>query len=326
MARPAKHNAGVIGLGLIGSRVAANLRKAGYQVWVWSRTPRPEPNFLSSAAEVAESAKIIQIFVSDGAALIQTVKAMAPVLTPEHIILNHATVSPAETVEAAEIVHERHAKYLDAPFTGSRDAAEASQLAFYIGGDAAALEKARAQLEVNARAIIPIGEVGQAAAMKIAMNMVVALSVGAFAEAMCLVEKSGIPLYKIGEVFPYHIANSPLVDLKVPGMIKGDFDPRFSLKHMFKDMQIALAMASEYGVDLPETAAYAGSAMSGLQNGWGDLDFSSIARHYGYPNEENEVPEQLFGASSAQAATNGAASAPAPAKEKRKIFPLFGPK
>ncbi len=57
MARSVKQNVGVIGLGIIGSRVAANLRKAGYQTWVWNRTPRPEPNFLSSAAEVAESAK-----------------------------------------------------------------------------------------------------------------------------------------------------------------------------------------------------------------------------------------------------------------------------
>src|SRR5882757_7212134 len=100
MARPAKHNAGVIGLGLIGSRVAANLRKAGYQVWVWNRSPRPEPNFLSSSAEVAESAKIIQIFVSDGDALIQTIQAMAPALGPEHVVLNHATTSPKETLEA----------------------------------------------------------------------------------------------------------------------------------------------------------------------------------------------------------------------------------
>ncbi len=80
MARPAKPNAGVIGLGIIGSRVAANLRKAGNQVWVWNRSPRPEPNFLSSPAEVAESAKIIQIFVSDGPALMDVLTAMAPVL------------------------------------------------------------------------------------------------------------------------------------------------------------------------------------------------------------------------------------------------------
>ena len=80
MARPARQNAGVIGLGIIGSRVAANLRKAGYQTWVWNRTPRPEPNFLSSAAEVAESARVVQIFVSDGPALIETLEAMAPAL------------------------------------------------------------------------------------------------------------------------------------------------------------------------------------------------------------------------------------------------------
>jgi len=323
MARPGKSNAGVIGLGLIGSRVAANLRRAGYQVWVWNRSPRPEPNFLSSPSEVAESAKIIQIFVSDGPALLQTVQAMAPVLGPGHIVLNHATTSPKETQEAARIVQERNASYLDAPFTGSRDAAAAGQIVYYIGGDAAVLEKVRRQLEVTAKAILPMGEIGQAAAMKIATNLIVAVSVGAFAEAMCLLEKSGVPLYKIGEALQHHAVHSPLVDLKVPGMIAADFDPRFSLKHMFKDIQIALAMAAEQGVELPEAAAFAGSAMAGLQNGWGDMDFSSIARHYGYPNEENEIPEAVFSAPGLSSSNGNTAL---PAKEKKKSFSLFGRK
>jgi 3-hydroxyisobutyrate dehydrogenase-like beta-hydroxyacid dehydrogenase len=322
MARPAKPNAGVIGLGIIGTRVAANLRKAGNQVWVWNRSPRPEPNFLSSPAEVAESAKIIQIFVSDGQALMDVVTAMAPVLGPEHIVLNHSTVAPRETVEASRVVEGRHAKYLDAPFTGSRDAAEAGQLVYYIGGSSDALEKARPLLEVSSRAILPIGDIGQAAALKIAMNLIAAISVSSYAEALALLDKSGIPLQKIGEVFPSHIANSPLVDLKVPGMITDDFDPRFSLKHMFKDVQIALAMAADFGVDLPASSAYAGSAMSGLQNGWGDLDFSVVARHYGYPSRENSIQAGLFGN---EAGSGAAASAPE-AKEKKKIFPLFGPK
>src|SRR4029077_18327490 len=103
MARPVRQNAGVIGLGIIGSRAAANLRKAGYQTWVWNRTPRPEPNFLASAAEVVESAKNIQLFVSDGPALLETIQVMAPMLGPEHIILNHATVAPKETLEAARL-------------------------------------------------------------------------------------------------------------------------------------------------------------------------------------------------------------------------------
>lgn len=323
MARSAKPNAGVVGLGLIGSRVAANLRKAGYQVWVWNRTPRPEPNFLSSPSEVAESAKIIQIFVSDGPAVIETVKAMAPSLGPEHVILNHSTVSPAEALEAARIVQDRHAQYLDAPFTGSRDAAAEGQIAFLIGGDSAALEKARPQLEVNAKAIIPIGEIGHAAAMKIATNVIAAVTVGSLAEAMCLLEKSNVPLYKIGEVLSHHAVNSKLADMKVPAMISDNFDPRFSLKHMFKDVQIALTMAEEFGVELPAASAFAGSAMSGLQKGWGDMDFSSIARHYGFPNEGNELPESIFPSAPA-ASANG--EVPEPGKEKKKIFPLFGRK
>ncbi len=323
MARPAKPNSGVIGLGIIGTRVAANLRKAGNQVWVWNRSPRPEPNFLSSPAEVAESAKIIQIFVSDGPALMDVLTAMAPTLGPEHIVMNHSTVAPRETMEAAKLVEGRAAKYLDAPFTGSRDAAEAGQLVYFIGGESDVLEKARPHLEVSAKAIISVGEIGQAAAMKIAMNMVVAVTVGAYAEAMCVLDKSGIAPSKIGEIFPHHIAQSPLVDFKIPSMIRDDFDPRFSLKHMFKDIQIALAMAADFGVDLPETAAYAGAAMSGLQNGWGDLDFSSVARHYGFPNGDVQIPEGLFpGAALSGVATD---QSPEP-KEKKKLFPLFGQK
>ena len=321
MARTIRQNAGVIGLGIIGSRVAANLRKAGFQTWVWNRTPRPEPNFLSSASEVAESAKIIQIFVSDGPALIETIEAMAPVIGPEHIILNHATIAPKETLEAARLIHDRHAKYLDAPFTGSRDAADAAQLGFFIGGEIDVLERARPQLEVNAKTILPIGEIGQAAVMKIATNLIVAVAVGSFAEAMCLIETSGIPLYKLGEALQYHAAHSPLVDLKLPAMITGDFDPRFSLKNMFKDVQIALSMAEEHSIDLPETAAFAGAAMSGIQKGWGDLDFSCIARHYGYPNEENMLPEDVFAAAKAKPGENGT---DAPQKQRKKRFLFFG--
>jgi 3-hydroxyisobutyrate dehydrogenase-like beta-hydroxyacid dehydrogenase len=320
MPRTVRRNAGVIGLGIIGSRVAANLRKAGFQTWVWNRTPRPEPNFLSSASEVAESARIIQIFVSDGPALIETIEAMAPALGPEHIVLNHATIAPKETLEAARLIHDRHARYLDAPFTGSRDAAEAAELVFFIGGEADIVERARPQLQVNAKAILLIGEIGQAAAVKIATNLIVAASVGSFAEAMSLLATNGVPLYKLAEALRNHIAHSALADLKVPAMITGDFDPRFSLKNMFKDVQIALEMAQEHGLELPQAAAFAGSAMAGLQRGWGDLDFSSIAQHYGYPNQENSLPEDVFTAK-VRAGENGT---DVPQKQKKKRFLFFG--
>ena len=121
---------------------------------------------------------------------------------------------------------------------------------FFIGGEPEVLEKARPQLEANARSVVHIGEIGQAAAMKIATNLIAAVTVGSFAEALSLLDASGVPLFKLGEALQNHPVHSPLADLKLPTMIAGDFDARFSLKNMFKDVQIALSMAQEFTISI----------------------------------------------------------------------------
>src|SRR5580704_17558435 len=120
MSRKARKNVGVIGFGIIGSRVAAGLRAAGYQVYVWNRSAKPAPNFLGSPAEVAEACEIIQIFVADAPALFDVIEAMGDALTPKHIVICSATVGPEAVLEAAKMVMDRGAKFLDAPFTGSK--------------------------------------------------------------------------------------------------------------------------------------------------------------------------------------------------------------
>src|SRR5579864_517367 len=100
MSRKVRKNVGVIGLGIIGSRIAAGLRAAGYQVYVWNRSAKPAPNFLGSPAEVAESADIIQLFVADATALFEVVEAMGDVLTPRHVIICSGTVGPEAVMEA----------------------------------------------------------------------------------------------------------------------------------------------------------------------------------------------------------------------------------
>jgi len=291
MGRQSKPTAGVIGLGIIGSRVVSALRKSGYQVWLHNRSPRPEPNFLSSPAEVAEAAKFIQIFVSDGPALLGVVKNLAPALTPGHVVMNHATISPHETLEAAEIVASRHAKFLDAPFTGSRDAAARGELVYYIGGDPEVLAEVRPVLQASSKQILEIGEIGQASVVKIATNLLAATAVEALAEAHALLDKNGIDLRKLSVALQSHAVRSPLADMKIPGMISGDFEPRFSLKHMFKDIQLALGLAAEKEIDLPAASAFAGAAMAGIQQGWGDSDFSVISRFYGFPGQGHALPE-----------------------------------
>ena len=119
MARPKSKNVGVIGLGIIGSRVAGALRKRGFQAFVWNRTPRPEQNFVGSPTEVAELCDVIQIFVADDEALLEMVRQLSPGLTAQHIVTVHCTVAPESMRAAAEIVQRRGARLLDAPFTGS---------------------------------------------------------------------------------------------------------------------------------------------------------------------------------------------------------------
>jgi 3-hydroxyisobutyrate dehydrogenase-like beta-hydroxyacid dehydrogenase len=284
--------AGVIGLGIIGGRAASCLRRAGYQVWVWNRTLRPEPNFLATPAEVADSARHIQIFVSNGEALLSVVRAMAPVLTPSHVILNHATVSPRDTLEAAEIVRDRQAAFLDAPFTGSRDAAGAGQLVYYVGGDPAVLDSVRPLLEASSKQILPVGDIGQASVLKIASNLLAASQVGALAEALALLDRHGVELHKLSAALEKNAARSGVVDMKLPAMLSGDFEPRFSLKHMFKDLQLALSMARDKDVEIPVASAFTGMAMAALQRGWGESDFSVVSRFYGYPGTGHALPPE----------------------------------
>lgn len=304
-----KQAVGIIGLGIIGSRVAACARRAGYEVWVWNRSPKPEPNFLASPGEVAETADVISLFVSDGPALIETMNALAPTLTARHVIVNHATVSPEDSREAAKLAAEKSAGFLDAPFTGSREAAEAGQLVYFIGGASELLDRVRPVLAASSKEIVEVGEVGQATLLKLATNIVAAATVEAFAEALALVNKGGVSSGKFVEALMQHGVRSGLANMKVPAMIAGDFEPRFALKHMFKDVQLALGAGREAGVELPVTAASAGALMAGIDKGWGDLDFAAIANHYGYPGREildAGLIENL--------AANGAAAKPAAKK------------
>jgi len=289
--KPVNSAVGVIGLGIIGSRVVSNLRRAGHQVWLWNRTVRPEPNFLSSPAEVAEASRVIQIFVSNGEALLSVVRNMAPALTPAHVVLNHATVSPAETLEAAEIVKERQAAFLDAPFTGSRDAAGRGELVYYIGGEGEVLSAAHPVLEASAKQILHIGAIGHASALKVATNVISATQIAALSEALALLDRHEVDLSKLSLALENNAARSGVIEMKLPGILGGDFEPRFSLKNMFKDIQIALTMAEEKDVELPAASAFAGMAMAGLQRGWGEEDFSVISRFYGYTGRIPITPE-----------------------------------
>ncbi|MDB6154803.1 MAG: 6-phosphogluconate dehydrogenase NAD-binding [Chthoniobacteraceae bacterium] len=273
-------NVGLIGLGIIGSRAAAGLRAAGFPVFVWNRTPQPTPNFLGSPAAVAELCEIIQIFVSDAEAVFGVIEAMGDRLTANHIIICSATIGHEATLEAARFVEHKGARFLDAPFTGSKGAAEQRQLTYYVGGDEATLQRARPVLEATSKTILPMGKIGDAATVKVVTNMIAAVSVQAMSEALALTEKAGIAPELFAAALAQNACRSGTMDLKLPKMMTGDYSTHFSLKHMFKDVQFGIQMARSLGIDLPAATVTGGVMYGAINHGWGDLDFASLFKLY----------------------------------------------
>jgi 3-hydroxyisobutyrate dehydrogenase-like beta-hydroxyacid dehydrogenase len=280
MSRKSRKNVGLIGLGIIGTRAAASLRAAGFQVFVWSRSARPTPNFLGSPAEIAQVADVIQLFVSDAAALGEVLEAMGDVLTPEHVIICSATVGPEAVLEAAQFVHDRGARLIDAPFTGSKGAAEKGQLVYYVGGEDAAFLRAKPVLEATSKAIVRIGDIGHASTMKVVTNMISGVTAQVLAEALAIVQKAGLDPAMLAAAIEQNACRSGVIDLKLPKMVAGDYEPHFSLKHMFKDVQLGITMANALDLEIPVTTVTAGVLFGAMNEGRGDLDFAALYRAY----------------------------------------------
>ncbi len=281
MSHATRKNVGVIGLGIIGRGIAGNLRRKGFPVYVWNRSPRSVPNFVGSPGEVAEICNYIQIFVSDDEALLHTVRQLGEKLTPRHLVFAHSTVAPDSMRAAAEIVERRKARFVEAPFTGSKTAAEKGELVFYVCGNDLALREARPILEASSKEVIEIGPtIGHASAIKIATNMITAASVQAAAEALALVQALDLPLEKFIEAMRSNASHSTTLAMKLPKMLGRDFEPHFSVKHMLKDMQIANQIGLSNYLDLGVTAAARDQLLEQMHWGHGDDDYSVIARKY----------------------------------------------
>ena len=271
---------GVLGLGIIGSRVAQNLRDKGWKTFVWNRTPQEHPDVLDSPEAVADQAQVLQIFVRDGDALLSVVDAIATQLGEGHVVLNHATVSPEATSEAALRVSKTGAAFLDCPFTGSRDAAEQGKLNYYVGGERAVVEKIRAVLDASAQSVTLLGDIGHATVLKIATNMISATTVAILSEALAVCEKGGVDPQKMEQALAVNGCASGLSGMKLPTMLTGDYLPHFSLKNMLKDANFGLALADQSGMKLPVLSSAATAMIKQMEAGRGEEDYSVVFENY----------------------------------------------
>jgi 2-hydroxy-3-oxopropionate reductase len=285
---------GFIGLGLMGRPMAMNLLKAGHALTVWNRTPSRAQELVAAGATLAKSAReaaaacdILFTIVSDPPALEQVLwghegnndGALAG-LRRGGIYIDSSTVAPALTRRVAAACAERGVRYLDAPVTGGDWGAREGNLVFMIGGEAATLREVEPILGVLGKKWFHLGPNGAGQTVKLAMNAILALEVGAMAEALALVSKAGLKGEQLIEVMQSSMARSGVLDIKAPLMVKGDFKPSFPLRLMHKDLGLALDLGNQLGVALPATAA-AREVYNYVKGACpDDLDYSGVMRFW----------------------------------------------
>lgn len=191
-------------------------------------------------------------------------------------MVQSSTIDPASSAEFAQLVTSRGARYLEAPFTGSKPAAQQRQNVFFLGGDKQLIAEVESLLKLISTDRIAIGTGPQAASIKLAMNLNLAAQMQGLAEALTMARRAGIADDTFFAVIQKNIGYSGVTKLKEPKLRAGDFAPQFSVKHLHKDMRLAAKTAG--CSDLPLLAIVREVLKTAEARGMGDDDFSAVIR------------------------------------------------
>lgn len=268
----------VLGLGIIGSAWAKNLIADGHEVRCWNRTAREFPNYFASIQDAVDGAQAVFIVVADPPAVQAILEQIQPQLGAGMLVIQSSTVSAQWTLRFAGQVQQTGAAYLEAPFTGSKLAAAQRQTVYYLGGDAEVIEMARPVLQPISSALMHIGTLGSASTLKLAMNMNVAGVAQSLCESLAFCRAAGISDEVYFGALARNASRSGIADLKEPKLRQHDYSAQFSLKHMAKDLRLALEAADELAVSLEQIGHLKAIYDRGIAAGWSEDDFIGLIR------------------------------------------------
>lgn len=279
---------GFLGLGIMGRAMTANLIKAGHELVVWNRNgtkcaPLVEMGAkqMESPREVAELCDVTFAMLADPAA------AEAVCLGPRGVVegirpgcgyVDMSTIDPETSIDIADAITEQGARFLEAPVSGSRKPAEDGALIILTAGDRSLYDEVAPALDVLGKKRVFLGAVGQAARMKLVVNMIMGGMMTAFSEGLSLAQKSRLGVDDLLEVLDAGAIANPMFALKGPLMASGEFAAAFPLKHMEKDLRLALELGDDLEQGLGTAEAAQESFAQALQAGLGDEDFSAVHR------------------------------------------------
>ena len=276
----------LIGLGAMGFGMATQILKSGFPLTVYNRTAERAvalqaagAQLASSPANAAQTAEVVISMVADDAAsrhvwlgddgILRTVKSGA-------VAVECSTLSTAWIRELSQKVETRGCDFLDAPVTGSKMQAACGELLFLVGGGAATLERARPVLKAMSRSIVHIGPVGSGALIKLINNYLCGVQAASLAEAMALIERSGLDRDRALQILNNGAPGSPLINTLSKRMTSANYEVNFLLRLMQKDLNYAMHEAETRGLPFEVGAAAEKVFDHARERGWGERDFSAV--------------------------------------------------
>ena len=275
-----------LGLGIMGTGMARRLLVNGFPLTVFNRNAEKAKPFAAEGAQVAASPReaaeradlIISMVADDNASrtLWMGENGALAAVTPEKICIECSTVTVGWARELSAAAGARGGGFLDAPVTGSKNQAAAGELNFLVGGDIKVLEKARAVFAVMSKSIVHLGPTGSGAMIKLVNNFMCGVQVVALAEAIAMIERSGLDRAKALEVLTGGAPGSPLVKTVSTRMMTPDFTANFPLRLIAKDLGYALQEGGKLSIDLVTATAALAEFQKAMAAGHGDRDMAAV--------------------------------------------------
>ena len=255
-----KDTLGIVGVGVMGGGIAANLLKGGANLVVYDMNPARVQHFASLGAYAASSAADVARQASTLISMVETTAQSEEVIMgPEgfqstaqagDVILSMATIDPLAVKEWHKVLKARGIDLVDAPVSGGQERAESGDLSIICGGDAAVVERIKPLLDSCARQVFHMGEIGQGLAMKLCNNMLIQVGTIAVAEAMVLGAKAGLDPKQMVEVIRQSTGHSVAFEMRAPRYLEGNFEPGGTVDITWKDQTLQTDFANALGVPL----------------------------------------------------------------------------
>jgi 2-hydroxy-3-oxopropionate reductase len=278
---------GFIGLGVMGAPMAGHLLKAGHLLFVHTIGKVPQEivdggaTVCTSARGVAERADIVITMVPDTPDVEKVLfgeQGVAMGLSKGKTVVDMSSIDPIATRTFAEKLAALGCDYLDAPVSGGEVGAKAASLTIMVGGDDAAFERVKPLFELMGKNITLVGKAGDGQVCKVANQIIVALNIGAVAEALVFASKAGADPAKVRQALMGGFASSRILEVHGERMIKRTFAPGFRIALHQKDLNLALQGAKSLNMALPQTAAAAQLMQSCAALGLGQADHSALVQ------------------------------------------------